>query len=244
VEILALVPARGGSKGVPRKNVRLLAGRPLIVHTLEHAARAATITRVIVSTDDDEIAAIARAAGAEVPFIRPTELAGDLSTDLEVFRHALEWLRSNEEYEPDLVVHLRPTHPIRDPATIDDAVRALAAAPEAQSLRSISAPAQSPYKMWRMHGTYIEPLVQPPGIRDAASSPRQLLPEVWWQNGYVDVIRPDTVLSLASMTGERVLPFPIPEPGIDIDYEESFAAAEALLTGGGESRAREQRHPS
>lgn len=245
MEVLALVPARGGSKGVPRKNVRLLAGRPVIVHTIEHAAATATVTRTIVSTDDDEIATVALEAGAEVPFRRPAQLAGDLATDLEVFRHALDWLRENENYEPELVVHLRPTHPIRNPATIDDAVRMLATHPAADSLRSVSTPAQSPFKMWRMTNGYLEPIATVEGLPEAHSSPRQGLPEVWWQNGYVDVLRPRTVLEFGSMTGRRVLPFVIDRPGIDIDYEESFEEAEALIARGDpEDERRERRHPS
>jgi CMP-N,N'-diacetyllegionaminic acid synthase len=245
MDVLALVPARGGSKGLPRKNVRLLAGKPLIVHTLEHALASRAVTRTIVSTDDDEITRIAVEAGAEVPFRRPAELAGDLSTDLEVFQHALQWLESHEGYAPDLVVHLRPTHPVRDPRTIDAAVRLIQADEDADSLRSVSTPRESPFKMWRVAGHYLEPLVDVDSVPEAHSSPRQSLPEVWWQNGYVDVVRPRTVLNLGSMAGTRVLPFVIDEPGVDIDYEESFLAAEELLTRTRpEHEQRERRHPS
>jgi N-acylneuraminate cytidylyltransferase len=229
VKVLALIPARGGSKGVPRKNVRPLAGKPLIVHSIEHAARATTISRTIVSTDDEEIATVAREAGAEVPFLRPPELATDLSADLEVFRHALLWLRANDDYEPDLVVHLRPTHPIRDPETIDEAVRVLAADGSADSLRAVSPPAQSPYKMWRMVDGYLEPLIEVADVAEPHNSPRQALPEAWSSNGYVDVLRPRTVIELDSMAGSRVLAFVLPEAGVDIDTEEDFRAAEARL---------------
>lgn len=245
MEVLALIPARGGSRSVPRKNIRPLAGKPLIVHSIEHALAAATVTRTIVSTDDDQIAEIALAAGADTPFRRPTELAQDDSTDIEVFRHALEWL-SNDGYVPDLLVHLRPTHPIRDPVLIDEAVRLLAADPTADSLRSVSTPDKSPYKMWRIEGQYLQPLLSVEGLPDAHSRPRQLLPQVWWQNGYVDVVRPRTVLELNSMTGDRVLPFVIADPGIDIDYEESFQQAEELLTRRTTAHRgrREPRHPA
>ena len=195
-EILALIPARGGSKGLPRKNVLPLAGKPLIAHTIATALESETITRTIVSTDDDEIAEAARLHGAELPFMRPAELAADDSLDLEVFEHALSWLAREEGYEPELVVHLRPTNPIRRRERVDDAVRAMLADPQADSLRSVSVPAQTPYKMWRRDGAYLVPLVGVAGVRDAHSRPRQSLPEVWWQNGYVDVIRPRTVLDL------------------------------------------------
>jgi CMP-N,N'-diacetyllegionaminic acid synthase len=241
-DVLALIPARGGSKGLPRKNVLPLAGKPLIVYSIETALAATLVTRTIVSTDDEEIAAIARSAGAEVPFLRPAELAQDDSTDLEVFRHALESL---EGYEPELVVHLRPTNPLRRPERVDEAIRAMLDDPEADSLRSVSWPKQTPYKMWRIEGGYLAPLVEVPGLPDAHSRPRQGLPEVWWQNGYVDIVRPRTVLELGSMTGERVLPFVVQDPFVEIDYADAFAAAEELLGRGDEDeREPEVRHPA
>jgi N-acylneuraminate cytidylyltransferase len=245
--ILALIPARGGSKGLPRKNVLPLAGKPLVAHTIATALDSSTITRTIVSTDDDEIAEAARSHGAEVPFRRPAELAADESLDLEVFRHALEWLAREEGYEPELVVHLRPTNPIRRTERVDEAVRAMLADPRADSLRSVSVPAQTPYKMWRREGAYLAPLVEVAGVRDAHSRPRQSLPEVWWQNGYVDVIRPRTVLELASMSGERVLPFVVQDRFVEIDYADAFAAAEELLRrreAGDDERDPEVKHPA
>src|SRR4051812_3665483 len=110
--VLALIPARGGSKGIPRKNTMVMAGRPLIAWSIDHALQSTRITRVIVSTDDAEIATVAEQWGAEVPFVRPAEYAGDLSPDIDVFRHAFEFLATNESYEPDMVVHLRPTGPV------------------------------------------------------------------------------------------------------------------------------------
>jgi CMP-N,N'-diacetyllegionaminic acid synthase len=241
-EVLALIPARGGSKGLPRKNVLPLAGKPLIVYSIETAQAARLVTRTVVSTDDEEIASVARGAGAEVPFMRPAEFAQDDSTDLEVFRHALEALAP---YRPELVVHLRPTNPLRRPERVDEAVAAMLADAEADSLRSVSWPKQTPYKMWRVEDGYLRPLVKVPGVADAHSRPRQGLPEVWWQNGYVDVVRPRTVLELDSMTGERVLPFVVQDPFVEIDYADAFAAAEELLQRGDQDdRDPEVRHPA
>src|SRR5215216_3574890 len=101
-EILALIPARGGSKGIPRKNIRHFAGYPLIAWSIAAANQASCVTRIIVSTDDEEIASVARQFGAETPFLRPSELAQDQTTDLPVFEHALEWLKDNENYTPDI----------------------------------------------------------------------------------------------------------------------------------------------
>ncbi len=224
MEVVALIPARGGSKGLPRKNVLPLAGKPLIVHTIEHALAAGSVTHTLVSTDDEEIAGIARRAGAEV-LARPAELAGDLSTDLDVFRHALETLADT----PELLVHLRATTPLRDPARIDDAVELLRGDPAADSLRAVSRAPKTPYKMWRLGERYLEPLLELPGVPEAHSAPRQILPEVWVHEGYVDVIRPRTILELGSMAGLRVLPFPV-EPGLDIDSEADLRRAESLLS--------------
>jgi CMP-N,N'-diacetyllegionaminic acid synthase len=245
--ILALIPARGGSKGLPRKNVLPLGGKPLIAHTIGTALAASLVTRTIVSTDDDEIAKIARAHGAEVPFMRPADLAQDDSTDLEVFRHALEWLAAEEGYEPELVAHLRPTNPLRVPADVDAALRSMLEHPEADALRSVSWPAQTPYKMWRESGGYLVPLVEIEGVAEPHSMPRQALPEVWWQNGYVDVVRPRTVLELGSMAGTRVLPFVVDDPGVEIDYADGLQKAEELLQRrmeGRDEREHRPRHPA
>ena len=112
-EILALIPARGGSKGIPRKNIRNFAGYPLIAWSIAAAKQSELVTRIIVSTDDEEIAAVAREYGAETPFLRPAEFAQDNTTDLPVFEHALQWLEENEDYQPEIVIQLRPTSPIR-----------------------------------------------------------------------------------------------------------------------------------
>jgi len=248
MEVLALIPARGGSKSIPRKNLLQLAGKPLIAYTIQQALAARRITRTIVSTEDEEIAETARRYGAEVPFRRPAEYAGDLSPDIDVFRHALGWLAENEGYQPELVVHLRPTGPIRRVELIDQAIDLLHSHPEADALRSVSWPVQTPYKMWRIVDNYLEPLLQIDGLPDTQSMPRQILPEVYWQNGYVDVVRPRTVLEMGSMCGQSVLPLVIQEPIYELDYEEGIPALEAALhrfqQGSAlEKNAREQRHP-
>ena len=103
-EVLAIIPARGGSKGIPRKNLRDFAGAPLIAYSIVAALQAELVTRVIVSTDDHEIAEVARAWGAEAPFMRPAQFAQDDTTDLPVFEHALQWLRENQDYHPEIVI--------------------------------------------------------------------------------------------------------------------------------------------
>ena len=228
--ILALIPARGGSKGIPRKNTMLLGGKPLIAHSILQAQASQRINRVIVSTDDAEISEVANQWGAEVPFVRPTQYAQDLSPDIDVFRHALNWLKEYEGYEPDMVVHLRPTGPVRLVELIDQAVDLLAAHPEADAVRSVSPALQTPYKMWGMTKEgFLQPLLRVEGVADCQSLPRQQLPRVFWQNGYVDVIRPRAVLDMNSMWGECVLPFVVEETLFELDYSEDIPAIEEAL---------------
>lgn len=229
-EILALIPARGGSKGIPRKNLRVLAGKPLLAYSIEQALASRYITRTIVSTDDAEIADVARKYGADVPFMRPSELAQDLSPDVDVFRHALEWLRDREAYRCDLVVHLRPTAPVRRVALIDEAIETMLGHPDADSLRSVSWPEKTPYKMWRIVGGRLEPLLQIAGIAEPHGLPRQQLPEVFWQNGYVDIVRPHVVLDLGMMAGHRIVPFIVRDPVPELDYADDIPRLEEALS--------------
>jgi N-acylneuraminate cytidylyltransferase len=226
--VLALIPARGGSKSVPRKNVLPIAGKPLIAYTIEHALTCAAITRTIVSTDDEEIAGVALRFGAEVPFMRPAEFATDEATDLDVFRHALLWLRE-KGYSPDLVLHLRATTPLRRVEVLDRAVHAMLAHPEADALRSVCLAEQTPYKMWKIEDGYLRPVVPIPGVTEAHSRPRQSLPEAYWQNGYVDIVRPRTILELGSMCGQTLLPFVVEPEGPDLDYPDQIPQLEKAV---------------
>jgi CMP-N,N'-diacetyllegionaminic acid synthase len=228
-EILAIVPARGGSKSIPRKNLVPVGGKPLIAYSIEQARTSRLVTRTIVSTDDAEIADVARAHGGEVPFLRPAQYAQDLSPDIDVFRHALQWLVDHEGYRPELVVHLRPTGPVRRVELIDQAIALMLEHPEADALRSVSAPIQTPYKMWRIEDGYLRPLLTVAGVTESYCAPRQSLPDVWWQNGYVDIIRPRSILELGLMCGHTVIPFVVDEPILEIDYAESLPLVEEAL---------------
>ncbi len=233
-EVLALIPARGGSKSIPRKNIRPFAGHPLIAWSIAAAQAAETVTRIIVSTDDAEIAAAARRYGAEVPFIRPAELAQDETPDLPVFEHALRWLDANEGYRPDLIVHLRPTSPLRKVWHIDQAVMRLLEHPEADSIRSVSPPSQNPFKMYRIGADgLLRALVEIPGMPEAYNMPRQALPQVYWHNGYIDAFWADTILQKASMSGTNILPLTLTaEEWVDLDTPEDWARAENLVLSG------------
>jgi N-acylneuraminate cytidylyltransferase len=234
VEVLALIPARGGSKSIPHKNIRLLAGFPLIAYSIAAARSADLVTRVVVSTDDAEIADVAREYGAEIPFLRPAEHSQDNTPDLPVFRHALAWLANNEDYHPEIVVQLRPTSPFRRVGHINQAVARLIERPDADSVRTVCIPFQNPFKMWQIGADgLMMPLIQMAELPEPYNMPRQALPEVYWQTGYVDAAWVDTILNKDSMTGSRILPLVIdPKEWIDIDSPDDWRRAERLLESG------------
>lgn len=235
-ETLALIPARGGSKGIPRKNIRNFAGYPLVAWSIAAAQQAECVTRIIVSTDDAEIAAIARQFGAETPFLRPAEFAQDHTTDLPVFEHALRWLAERENYRPDVVVQLRPTSPIRPRGLVDRAVQILLEHPDADSVRGVVPAGQNPHKMWRLpYGEYgpMKNLLEVEGVAEPYNAPRQLLPPVYWQTGHIDAIRAATI-SNGSMSGKNIYPLVIdPRYTVDIDNLQDWARYEHLVADGG-----------
>jgi len=229
-EVLALIPARGGSKGLPRKNIRPLLGKPLIAYAIEEAAKSRYISRIVVSTDDEEILEVARSYGAEVPFLRPAELAKDNVTDLPVFQHALQYLMDSEEYRPEIVAHLRPTAPMRTHDHIDHGIELLVES-GADSVRSVCPAPKHPCKMWRFVGKKIVPfLTENICGKEAYNLPRQQLPPVYIQNGSVDITWWDTIMKKNSMTGEIIVGMLMEEEdSVNIDSEIDLMLAEILL---------------
>ncbi|MEA4811362.1 MAG: acylneuraminate cytidylyltransferase [Anaerolineaceae bacterium] len=231
-EVLAIIPARGGSKGIPRKNIKLFAGAPLLAWSIQAAKESKLVTRCIVSTDDEEIAEIAQNWGAEVPFLRPAELAADSSPDLPLFTHALEWLNVHEHYEPDLLVQLRPTSPVRPAGLVDDAITLIIENPQADCVRGIVPSGQNPYKMWQIDEAsgQMQPLLSMPDLAEPYNAARQALPKTYWQTGHIDVIRTRSVLEKHSLTGSFILPVMIdPCYTVDIDQPSDWEKYEALV---------------
>jgi CMP-N-acetylneuraminic acid synthetase len=231
--VLALVPARGGSKGIPRKNLQLLAGRPLVAHAVQAGLHARLVTRVVCSTDDREIAEAARLAGAEVPFLRPPELAQDRSEDWPVFIHALDWLEANEGWLPDLIVNLRPTSPLRTSEHVDQAIRLLLHS-GADSVKAVCLARQHPHKMWRLTDRYsgaMEPFLTTSfRLERGPDVPRAELEDIYWQNGVVDVTRREVLREQRVMIGKRVAGLVTqPEESIDIDTPLDLQLAELLF---------------
>lgn len=204
VQVLAIIPCRSGSKGIPHKNIQPFLGKPLMAHSIECALASKVVTRTVVSTDDPEYAKIARKYGAEVPFLRPVEIAGDLSTDLEVFLHALNWFRKNEEFQPEFCLHLRPTYPVRNVEDVDKILKILMDHPEIDSVRSVVRAPETPYKMWFLgEGNLLSPVIRHEG-GESYNLPRQLLPSVYLQNACIDAVRAKVIFNKRSMTGDAI----------------------------------------
>ncbi len=222
--VLAIIPARGGSKSIPDKNLVELAGKPLIAHSIISAIETPSISRVLVTTDSDKIKDVSIHYDAEVPFIRPANLSEDNTPDLPVFQHCLEWLQLNESYSPDLVIHLRPTTPFRNVNVIEECINKMLMTKEADSLRVVTPSREHPYKMWTLDGDfeYLSPLISSE-IHEPYNQPRQSLPMSYFQPGYLDVIRTNTITHLSSMSGSKIMGHILQSPNIvDIDDQLSL----------------------
>lgn len=211
MSVVAIIPARGGSKGVPKKNIALLGGYPLIAYSIIVAKLCPVIDRTIVSTDSEEIAEISSQFGAEVPYTRPSELAQDTSGDLEFIAHAMKWFRENEGKIPDYLIHLRPTTPLRDPAVLTSAVNLFIGRPEATSLRSGHPAAETPFKWFLKTPEDYFRSISPEYSNEFINRPRQSFPQVYVPDGYVDIIKTAFVATHNILHGEKMLGFISPE---------------------------------
>jgi len=226
VQVLALIPARSGSKGIPGKNLRLLAGRPLIVHTIEQAKQSTKVNRVIVSTDGMKIAEISKEAGAEVPFARPSVLASDDTPAFPVVQHALQWLKQHEGYQPDVVVLLQPTSPLRRSEHIDQGVELLLKT-QADSVISLCETEHSPYWMKLLDEKgQVKPFIE----SKIEYFRRQDLPIVYRLNGAIYATRYNIIKERNRLLGDDVRALVMTrEDSVDVDDEIDFLLAELLL---------------
>lgn len=232
LEILAVIPARGGSKGIPGKNIKDFSGHPLLAYSIEAAKKSKLVTRIIVSTDDEDIANVGKKYNAEVPFLRPDELAQDNSLDFPVFEHLLKTLDTNENYRPDIVVQLRPTSPIRPEGIVDEAIQLLIDNPSVDSIRGVVPSGQNPHKMWKVSESgKLNPLLNVEGVAEPYNAPRQKLPKTYWQTGHIDAIRTSTIVTKKSLTGDIIFPLFLDDKyTIDIDNMPDWFRAEQMLT--------------
>lgn len=226
---VALIPARAGSERVPGKNIRPLGGRPLLAYSLAAAHESGRFDAVVVSTDSEETAAVARQHGGEVLSLRPAAMATTTSPDIEWVRHTLaELAAAGREF--DLFAILRPTSPFRGAATIERAFERFLAVEKADSLRAVERCRQHPGKMWVIEGELMRPLLpQPEGV-PYHSQQYQALPEVYVQNSSLELAWTRVVTEHGSIAGERVVPFVTDgREGFSIDYPDDFDRAERML---------------
>ncbi|OGY46849.1 MAG: hypothetical protein A2840_02725 [Candidatus Buchananbacteria bacterium RIFCSPHIGHO2_01_FULL_47_11b] len=224
MNVYTVIPARAGSKSIPKKNIRLLNGKPLIQYSIDYSLRCPLIARTIVSTDSEEIATIARAGGALVPFIRPNQYAQDDTPDYPVMRHALEALEKEYKETIDVIVLLRPTSPFRPAGLIEQSLKLFEQFPEATSIRAMARAKQHPYRQWKRNGDYVVGYEQ--AVKEPYNIPRQQLPEVFFQTGDIELVRRETLLG-GSVSGDKVLPLEINQRDVvDIDSLSDWEAAE------------------
>jgi N-acylneuraminate cytidylyltransferase len=221
MQIIGIIPARSGSKGVLNKNIKSLAGYPLIAYSIRAALQCRSISRVMVSTDSERYADIAREYGAEVPFLRPSEISADLSTDLDFFKHTVEWMLRHEGKAPDLFVHLRPTTPFRDPILVENAIQLMQSSEGATALRSLHEMSESAYKAFEISGPWLKSVGTGSMSLDASNDARQRYPRTYHANGYVDVVRSSLILNEGKLHGDRVVAFITP-PVVEVDTIEDF----------------------
>jgi CMP-N-acetylneuraminic acid synthetase len=228
---LALVPARGGSRGIPGKNIRPLAGKPLIAHVLGAIAESGAVDRIVVSTDSEEIAAVARAAGAETPFVRPAELATDEASTLGVIRHALEWLAAEESYEPELVLDVQPTEPFVRPEQICHALLSLLEQGADSAITTIEVPRTfHPFHVReeRPDGTlaFAQPEAHYAHPTRQSDPPRYAFANLYW-------VRREAFLREGRLEAGRCVGLPVdPLTAIDLNTEADWAIAEAIAEQG------------
>jgi CMP-N,N'-diacetyllegionaminic acid synthase len=210
LKVLCIIPARSGSKTFPHKNIADFCGKPLIAWSIEHALHCKVPMRVVVSTDSEEYARIAREYGAETPFLRPVPISGDLSTDQECIEHCLKELYEKEGYEPDLLVQLRPTYPTRRVETLNDCLDTfLANYTDYDSLRTVVPFEKSPYKMYRIQNAVLTPLfLEVDGLEEPYNRCRQELPQAYLHNGCIDIFKAELLSrNPPTITGARIYPY-------------------------------------
>jgi N-acylneuraminate cytidylyltransferase len=227
-KILCLIPARSGSKGIPDKNIKEFNGKPLLVWSIEQAQKSKHKMRIIVSTDSEEYAEISRQYGAETPFIRPKEISGDLSTDYEFIKHALNYLKQNETYTPNIVLQLRPTQPCRKVSTIDECLDIfISNMDKYDSLRTVVPFEKSPFKMYTILNNNLKPLFNKVNeIDEPFNQCRQVLPQSYLHNGYIDIFKA-SIVNYGTISGNNIYPYVMDKNDtIDIDYMDDWIFAE------------------
>lgn len=225
-EIIGIIPARGGSKGIPRKNIKLLNGIPLIVYTIKSALNCKLLTDVVVTTDDEEIRKIAQEGGAKAPFLRPPELAKDNSLAIPTIKHALLEMEKIENKKYDYVVMLQPTAPLKTSEDIENALKLLIEKGADGIISVVDVDNWHPMKMKKFVGDRLVDYEKPP----MENPPRQILPKVYMVNGAIYGTKRDVFVEKETFQGNYCLGYIMPkERSVNIDDEIDFIVAEYLL---------------
>lgn len=218
--VIAIVPARSGSKGVPDKNIKHLGGHPLLAWSIA-AAKLSGIESVIVSTDSEDYANIAIKYGAEVPFLRSKDISSDSSTCFEFMRHAMEWCEENRSDLPEYWLHLRPTTPLRDPSLIQKAIRIIRESDSIDSLRSAHEVPESPFKWFLKDDNNMFQGLREDLTPEKVNEPRQNFPKVFNPNGHIDIVKASHVLNSTNLHGDKMFVFVTPHTS-EIDTSDDF----------------------
>ncbi len=224
--IVCIIPARSGSKGIKDKNILNLGGHPLIAWSITTAKQSKLINRIIVSTDSKKYQQISLDYGAEVPFLRPSNISKDDSTDLEFFKHVLDFLKK-DSYSPDLFVHLRPTTPLRDSLVVDKAIKNFDKE-KYTSLRSVHKLNTPIHKTFKIENNQLVSFVESDKSIDKFNEPRQKFIESYQANGYVDIVNPNFIIQTNLLHGDKCKAF-ITERTYDIDEENDFKDLEYIV---------------
>ena len=223
-KILAIIPARCGSKGIRRKNLQKLSGKPLIVHTIIAAKKTKSINKIIVSTDDKEIGKISKNNGAEVPFLRPKQISKDTSSIIEVIKHALKFLQENQSYVPDIIILLQPTSPLRTSQLITKTINTLKKS-KATSVITVSKITKHPYAAYWLKNDFLKPFEK----NFTKYSRRQEFPDLFFPTGAVYTFWYDTLKKFNSLHGPKIKPIVVHDEDIDIDNLRDLFFAEMML---------------
>ena len=226
-KVVAIIPARAGSRSIPKKNIKKLGNHPLIAYSIAAARLSSLIEHIIVSTDSEEIAGISRQYGADVPFLRPAELAQDHSLDIEFFKHFIDFCMAKYDDAPEYIVHLSPTVPLRDISILDKGIEKILSCPLASSLRSVCPACVVPQKMFKMEGPYLKSFFLDDPRKEYYNLPRQAFQKAFISNGHVDVVRA-SIIKTGVLHGENMLGF-ITERIPDIDEIKDFKYAKESL---------------
>ena len=221
-KILAIIPARGGSKEIRRKNLQKLSGKPLIAHTIIAAKKTKSINKIIVSTDDKEIGKISKNNGAEVPFLRPKQISKDTSSTIEVIKHALKFLQENQSYVPDIIILLQPT--LRTSQLITKTINTLKKS-KATSVITVSKITKHPYASYWLKNDFLKPFEK----SSTKYSRRQEFPDLFFPTGAVYTFWYDTLKKFNSLHGPKIKPIVVQDEDIDIDNLQDLFFAEMML---------------